>query len=308
MPWEELRDDLTRLKAGVAVEEPLWRVTGPNAVAFQAHPAFLDSLRTAGDLDSLLTDDAGAIRTAKRLRITLDSELAGVTDIRTALRLDARRYTDTPAQIALLAYHGTARNQGIVLGSPGILADATGFADRHQPASVQEFVQLHGVYIAAAQALGQPYDPQQHPQRIDGLRGLAGATPSAASARPLALGTRSDWQTHRPEFAKTVQSRAQDLNFVASHALISHVFKHLVLGSASPPNDAQGMNLLVDAYLAEARAVLTAVPADTVTSMLGQTGATRTYYFRKPDGATSMIAVDPSGSAWISTYFAPTRV
>ncbi|MDR6978344.1 hypothetical protein J2X68_005070 [Streptomyces sp. 3330] len=308
MPWDELKQALTAQKATFTQTDPVWTVAGANGESFRAHPAFLDEVRAAGGLPDLLTATdrtlAGALG---RWRVTLDRHLTGVPEARTALGLADHRFTALDEQITLLRYHETARSQPGA-ANPVIAAAGTAFADRRQAATVHDFTQLHAFFLAAVNSFGGAYDAHTYPGRVDAMYALAVGSPAAASAGPVRLGTVTDWQTHQPGFAVSVHAAAARLNFRTPDALAGHALKHVLRTSPQIPGDQAGVHGLIATYLQEARDKVTATSTATVTSALAQTGATRTYYFGVVNDHATMVAVNSSGDAWISTYYAPTRL
>lgn len=308
MPWDELKQALTAERADYTEGAPLWQVTGGNGVAFRAHPAFLDAIRVAGDLAALVTATDRTLGTALgRWRVTLDSHLQEVPAARTDLGLAGNRFTALDEEIALLRYYETARSQPGG-SNPVVAAAGTAFADRQQAATVQDFAQLHSFFLSAVNSFGGAYDATTHPGRVDAMYALAVGSPAAASAGRLRLGSPADWQTHRQAFASAVRNAAAQINFGTRNALAGHALKHLLRGSTQIPGDQAGVHDLIAAYLQETRAKITATSADTVTSALGQTGSSRTYYFGVVNQHATMVAVSSAGDAWITTYYAPNRI
>jgi hypothetical protein len=308
MPWDELKQELRDQKAVFAEGNPVWTVTGTNHAAFRAHPAFLDAVRIAGSLPDLVTATDGTFITAIRdWRVTLDSHLAEVPAVRTALGLAANRFTTLDEQVALLRYNDTARSQP---GSenPVISAAATAFADRQHAPTVGDFTQLHAFFLAAAASFGKPYDAHTYPGRVDALYALAIGSPAAVAAGRIRLGAEADWRTHQAGFALNAHAEGARLNFGTGNALVGHALKHTVRGNPQIPTDRAGMENLVAAYLKDARDnVIATVPA-TVTSALAQNGGARTYLFGIVRQHATTVAVDSSGDAWISTYYGPNRL
>ncbi len=309
MAWEELTERLNVLGAKVEHQDPLWRVEGTNKESLRAHPAFLDTLRIAGKLEGLLTAtgrDLGIL--VGQLRVTLDRHLEDMAGVRAALGLvTPGLFTGFGEQVALLAHHRAISGQGSVLSDGAVLTDAAAFANRHQAATVQDFIQLHAVYIAAVQSFKAAYDRINHPGRVDRLYALAQTAVAGTQAGPVRLGAAQDWQNPRPAFIEAAKVNAERLNFSTPNALIGHALKHIILGVPQLPNDQGGMTDLVAAYLAEARRKITGTDVEKVTSALGQVGNARTYYYGTVHVEVAMVAVNESGDAWISTYYAPTR-
>lgn len=308
MPWDELKQALTAENAGYTEGDPLWQVAGKNGAAFRAHPAFLDAVRTAGALADLVTGTGRTLGAALgRWRVTLDSHLADVPAARTALGLDAHRFTSVDEQIALLRYYESARSQPGG-ANPAIAAAGTAFADRRQAATVHDFTQLHSFFLSAVNSFGGAYDAATYPGRADAMYALAVGSPAAASAGVLRLGSAADWQTHRQAFASAVRDAAAQISFGTRNALAGHALKHLLRDAVQIPGDQAGVNNLIATYLRETRAKITDTPADAVTSALAQTGSGRTYYFGVVNQHATMVAVTATGDAWITTYYAPNRL
>ncbi|MET8165860.1 hypothetical protein ABZT34_16675 [Streptomyces sp. NPDC005329] len=309
MPWDELKQELAAQDAAYAPTDPVWTVKGANGESFRAHPAFLDEVRVAGELPDLVTATGQAFASALgRRRVTLDRHLVDVPAARTALGLAGRRFSTLDDEIALLRYHDTARSQPGG-ANPVIAAAGTAFADRHQAATVHDFTQLHAFFLAAVNSFGGAYDANTHPGRVDAMYALAVGSPAAVAAGPVRLGAAADWQTHQPGFALAAHAEAaRRLNFRTPHALAGHALKHVLRTSPRIPGDQAGVHGLIATYLQEARGKITATSTATVTSALAQTGATRTYYFGTVNVHATMVAVDSAGDAWISTYYAPTRI
>ncbi|MGW0871021.1 hypothetical protein ACWD3Z_11095 [Streptomyces sp. NPDC002740] len=308
MPWDELKQALTAQQAVYAPADPVWTVKGANGESFRAHPAFLEGVRVAGALPALVTATDGTFAAALgRLRVTLDRHLADVPEARTALGLAADRFTTLDEQIALLRYHESARSQPGG-ANPVVAAAGTAFADRQQAATVLDFTQLHAFFLAAVSNFGGAYDANTYPGRVDAMYALAVGSPAAAAAGPVRLGVEADWETHRPGFAPTIQAARARLNFRTPNALAGHALKHILRTTAQIPGDQAGVNGLIATYLQDARDKINATGAASVNSALTQTGTARTYYFGIVNQHATMVAVNSSGDAWISTFYAPTRL
>ena len=303
MAWEELKSELSTNRAAVVESAPLWQVTGSNRREFQAHPAFLDSLRISGDLNLLLNgagDDFSKL--VSRLRVTFDSQLTDIAEARTAFGLSQQRYDSTPERIALLAHYRSAKNLGIAFNS-NVLSDAGVYADSKNPASVADFVQLHAVFLAAVTSFRTAYQPAVHPGRVEALHKLA--LNSARATRPVAIrmGTRADWLAPSAGFVTAACENAAQLNFATENALVGHALKHILMGTTELPTDQEEMDSLVESYLKEARGRIATDNPQGIHSALGQAGGTRTYYFGTVNVDVVMVAVNESGDAWISTFY-----
>ncbi|MFJ2650790.1 hypothetical protein ACIO1C_29235 [Streptomyces sp. NPDC087420] len=309
MPWDELKQALTAQNAAYTPGDPLWtvKVKGPKPESFRAHPAFLDEVRLGNELPDLVTATDRTFGAALgKWRVTLDSHLEEIPEIRTALGLAADRFPSLDEQIALLRHRDSVRS--LRGGSdPVIAAAGTAFADRHRAATVHDYVQLHSFFLTAVNSFGGVYDPHTYPARVDAMYALAAGSPAAAGAGLVQLGAETDWKTHQPEFARAIQAAAARLNFGTAQALAGHTLKHVLRGGPPVPAAAAGVHALVADYLAEARGKITNTATNDVRSALAQTGATRTYYFGIVNQHASMVAVNSTGQAWISTYYAPTR-
>ncbi|OQR64576.1 hypothetical protein B6E66_08205 [Streptomyces maremycinicus] len=308
MPWDELKQSLTDQGAAYTPADPVWAVTGVNKEPFRAHPAFLDEIRVARELPDLVTATGRTLAAALgKWRVTLDRHLADVPAIRAALGLARDRFTTLDEEITLLRYHDTARSRPGG-ADPSIAAAGTAFADGRQPATVHDFTQLHALFLAAVHSFGGPYQASDHPKRVGATYALALGSPAVAAAGPTRLGAQADWQTHQPGFALAVHAEAARLTFRTPNALAGHALKHLPRTSPRIPDDRDGVEDLIAGYLQEARGRITHTVPGTVTSSLAQTGTTRTYRFGTVNEHAAMVAVDPAGDAWISTYYAPSRV
>ncbi|WP_327234130.1 hypothetical protein OG349_09075 [Streptomyces sp. NBC_01317] len=307
MPWDELKQVLTAQNAAYTQGDPLWTVKGTNGESFRAHPAFLDEVRLGNGLPDLVTATERTFGAALgKWRVTLDSHLTEIPEVRTALGLAAGRFPSLDEQIALLRHRDSVRS--LRGGSdPVIAAAGTAFADRLQAATVHDYVQLHSFFLTAVNSFGGAYDPDTYPRRVDAMYALAAGSPAAAGAGPVQLGTEADWKTHQPEFARTIHAAAAQLNFRTAQALVGHTLKHLLRGGPPVPAAAAGVHALVAGYLAEAREKITTTATNDVRSALAQTGAARTYYFGVVNQHASMVAVNSTGQAWISTYYAANR-
>ncbi|MBM9504642.1 hypothetical protein [Actinacidiphila acididurans] len=307
MPWDALKQALTVQKTVYTPTDPLWKVTGPNKASFHAHPAFLDSVRLAGGLPDLLTATDRDLGTALgKWRVTLDGHLAEVPGVRATLGLADHRFTELDDEIGLLRYADGVR-QLPGGNNPEVVKAATAFAEAKQPATVHDFMQVHSFFLSAVNSFGGAYDKATYPGRAETMYALAVGSPAAAGAGPIRLGGADDWQTHQPGFALAIHAESPRLNFATRNALAAHALKHVLRGTAQIPGTPDGINALVATYLQEARDKITTTPTASATSALAQTGATRTYYFGTLTHHMTMIAVTPSGNAWISTYYAPTR-
>ncbi|MFJ1598405.1 hypothetical protein [Streptomyces sp. NPDC088261] len=309
MPWDELKQALAAQKAAYAQADPLWTVTGTNGASFRAHPAFLEEVRLGNGLPDLLTaTDRQTFGVALgRWRVTLDSHLEEIPEVRTALGLAAGRFDSVDDQITLLRHRDAVRS--LRVGSDRVIAAAgTAFADRRGARTVHDYVHLHSFFLTAVNSFGGNYDPNTHPGRVDALYALAVGSPAAVGAGTAHLGGETDWKTHQPGFALAVHAEAGRLNFRTPEALVGHALKHVRRGGPPVPTDAAGVHALVADYLAEARQKIITTPTNDVWSGLAQTGATRTYYFGVLNKHACMVAVDPAGLAWISTYYAPDRI
>lgn len=139
------------------------------------------------------------------------------------------------------------------------------------------------------------------------LYGWTTGSPAAATAQRTHLGAKVDWENHRPQFVAAVGAAAAQLNFGTADSLAGHAVKHLPRAAPRIPAAQADVEALVDTYLQEARAKITATPAGQVTSALSQTGTTRTYLFGTVLQHAAMVAVNDTGDAWITTYYAPHR-
>ncbi|MFF2524959.1 hypothetical protein [Streptomyces liangshanensis] len=311
MPWDELKQALTAQKAAYTTGDPLWTVRGPNGEPFRAHPAFLDEVRLAGELDGLVTaTDSQLSNALRKWRVTLDRHLAAVPDARAALGLGPQRFTTLEDEITLLRYYETARSQP-GFANPVVAAAGTAFADHRQAATVHDYSQLHAFFLAAVNSFGGAYKADTYPARVNAMYDLAVGSPAAVGAGPVQLGAEADWRTHQPGFALTIHAEAARFNFRTAHALAGHALKHLLLGGPPVPADRDGVHHLVGTYLDEARGRIsvtgTAPSMPEVSSALAQTGATRTYRYGILNVHATMVAVNPTGQAWITTYYGPTR-
>lgn len=302
MAWEELKAELSALKVRVEFSDPLWRVTGQQG-SFRAHPAFLDSLRLTRELAKVVTGAADVLR---QHRIASDNDLAQVPAARATLGLAAGRYDEVPEQIRILMHYRSIINQGAVLGHPEVLAHAAAFADSRHPATAAEFLQAQAAFVAAVQSLKIRYEPNEHRPLAVGLCNMA--LTAAAGAQPQATGQDTAWMTFRPAFVTTVQAQVAQLNFGSEIALAGHALKHISIDKNPPPADQPAMNRLILAYLEEARKRVIDTDPATVTSALDQSAGTRTYYFGTVGQHAAMVAVNSTGLAWISTYYAPGRI
>ncbi|MYV51052.1 hypothetical protein [Streptomyces sp. SID3212] len=308
MPWDELKQALTAQKAAYTPGDPLWTVEGTNGWSFRAHPAFLDEVRLGNGLPDLVTATDGRTFGAAlgRWRVTLDSHLKEIPEVRAALGLAAGRFPSVDEEITLLRHRDSVR--ALRVGSaPVIAAAGTAFADRIGVKTVHDYVELHSFFLTAVNGFGGAYDPNTHPGRVDALYALAAGSPAAAGAGTAHLGGEADWKTHQPGFALAVHAEAARINFRTPNALAGHAFKHVPRGGPLVPAAAADVHALLADYLAEARQKIITTATNDVWSGLAQTGATRTYYFGTVNQHACMVAVNSAGHAWISTYYAPNR-
>ncbi|MEU6553377.1 hypothetical protein ABZ915_24325 [Streptomyces sp. NPDC046915] len=270
---------------------------------FHAHPAFLDALSADEAKGLLLGGSQEAVPLVGRFRLVLDSHLEAFDEVRTQLGIAKDRYGDLSERIPLLQYADAGKDLA-PWWQDGVRAEAREFADEQNPASVQAFINLHGIYLYALRALQAGGAEPAAANRPKAIRDVYAegrkAAESTAPGRPT-LGTQADWRSHRPECAATLQRSTDRLNFGSVDALVAHAFKHPRRDKplTQEPNAAKN---LIDAYLKGARDQIK--DATDISSALAQLGTTRTYYFG-PRAGRAMVAVDESGAAWITTYFAP---
>ncbi|MEU5595070.1 hypothetical protein [Streptomyces sp. NPDC020298] len=302
MPWDELKQRLTGLGVPYTENAPHWQITAAVGT-FRAHPAFLDALSAGEAKDLLLGGARDAAPLIGRFRLVLDGHLEAIDDARAQLGITDGRYGNLSEQIPLLQYADAGKDLP-QWWQAGVRAEATEFAGEHNPASVQAFINLHGSYLYALRALQAGGDEPAAADRPEAIRTVyaegRAAAEHTAPGRPT-LGTQAAWRSHQPDFAGMLQKSADRLNFGSVEALVAHALKHPRKDQplTRKPNAAKN---LIDAYLKAARKQIE--QAADISSALAQLGATRTYYYGPP-GERAMVAVDETGAAWITTYFAP---
>jgi hypothetical protein len=320
--WEELKAELKTLTSKFTEGHPLWHVDGLNGVAFHAHPVFLDDIRVAGELSDLLTGNGKTAGTiiAKR-RIVLDVRLPEAEAARKAMGITPdSRYRDVADLIVLLQHYDSVQGSGAVLEYPAVLVEGTRFADA-QASGVQtagEFVQLHGLYIAAVQDLLYAFRANLGPKPADDVRmqlveaayasGLKVAQHIGYGRLPLNAG--SAWRSDEPGFAKIAYDQVAELRFSTVNALLGHAFKHRLRAEKEKqefPGDEKFLLALVEGYQKDADAKIRESNGAPVTSAVAQLGTSRTYYFGTVTVHASMVAVNEAGEVWISTYYGPGR-
>lgn len=132
---------------------------GSNQETLRAHPAFLDAIRAAGELPTLLNATGDTLAgTLGKWRVTLDSHLVDVPAARTAFGLAAGRFTTLGEELALLQHFTSVRSLPGLWNAPTAAA-ALAFADAHPPVSVARFTQRHAFFLTAVGSFGGPWDP-----------------------------------------------------------------------------------------------------------------------------------------------------
>ncbi|HEX4788122.1 MAG TPA: hypothetical protein VH372_06635 [Actinospica sp.] len=320
-----MKKELERLHAKLDEDVPLWRVQGTNDIALHAHPVFLQDLMVAELLAPLLKgslSEAGKI--VRDRRIILDSYRAEAEEARTKMGIKpAKRFTAMADLIPLLQHYESIKGSGAVLKFKDLPVEATKFADDHFPddALVGDFIQAHGLYVAAVQDLLQAVtvggdEPAPEDKRMvmaTNAYDLGRTVADQVGWGRLPLDARAAWEFDEPAFAKRVEQYVGKLGFATVQALLGHAFKHRVRGNPPDkdntqfPGDEKFMYALVRGYRDDAHSKITANGGASVTSALGQLGTSRTYYFGVVNHHAAMVAVNEAGEAWISTYYAPER-
>ncbi|MBQ0855637.1 hypothetical protein J8N05_46615 (plasmid) [Streptomyces sp. BH-SS-21] len=303
MPWEALKTKLGELKARVEYTEPFWLVTWETD-RFSAHPAFLDSHLTTGALAGMVRGDTEVLR---HNRVVTDGFLdREMRDVYIALDTKAEKCADVSDRIRLLRHWQSAKYMGVVVGVSGIVPQANKFAAQHA-STCAEFVHAHAAFLAAGQSLNPPYRPAEDREEL--MRRYNLALAAAGGAQPLPTKDESAWAAHSESFVKAVQAQAAQLTFGSPQAAVGHALKHLSRGASGVLANVneQQMDGLVKGYLTEARDKIRNTDVAAVTSALDQCAGSRTYYFGEVGREVAMVAVSPSGLAWISTYYTDGR-
>lgn len=325
MAWEELRLELTQLKAELEEGKVLWHVKGANKIAaLWAHPVFLEDLRVSAQLPELLNGNQQAVvKVVRERRLILDTLLPNAEQARADLGITpATRYAEPGDLIPLLQHYDTVKDSGAVLKYKYLLVEATKWADAHlsDDASVSSFIAAHGLYVSAVQDLLVAFYAGVGPEPVEDVRGklveeaYALGHKAAEKARwgRAPWNAAAAWRSYDAALPQKAQEKAVELRFAAVHNLVGHSFKHILKESkqdkqtARFPGDQVFMDALVGLYQDSAQNRIKTFK-DPVTSSMAQLGNHRTYFFGTVNFDVALVAVNEAGEVWITTYYAPER-